>query len=416
MITDNQTIILADEHGPSFYLVDIEKFRKNFLNLLGAFKAYYPNTKIAYSYKTNYLPNLCAAVNQLGGYAEVVSSMEMELARRLHILDSNIFFNGPVKEVDVASSLLSNGGTVNIDSLNEFVSIVRWLEQAQVDLISLGIRCNFDVMEDANSRFGLDPESAEFEHIMNECIRHPRINLTGFHCHFASRAIESWISRATEMVAFLQQIPDKVFSGLKQVSMGGGMSGEMPDEMQRQFRHNIPAFEDYALAAAEPFAQLIKLRGEIGKPELIIEPGTALAANAVNFICSITSIKEIRGETVITTNGSVYNINPAPNRVNTPIKVIPRFRDRDVKSVSDARLVGFTCIETDCLYRGYSGQIAVGDLLRLEQVGAYSIVMKPPFILPNVAIIEFDRQTEKTRIIKRAETFDDVFSTYNLGE
>ena len=99
-----------------------------------------------------------------------------------------------------------------------------------------------------------------------------------------------------------------------------------------------------------------------------------------------------------------------------PIKVIPQCGDRDVKSVSDARLVGFTCIETDCLYRGFSGQIAVGDLLWLEQVGAYSIVMKPPFILPNVAIIEFDRQTEKTRIIKRAETFDDVFSTYILGE
>ena len=63
----------------------------------------------------------------------------------------------------------------------------------------------------------------------------------------------------------------------------------------------------------------------------------------------------------------------------------------------------------------FSGQIAVGDLLWLEQVGAYSIVMKPPFILPNVAIIEFDRRTDNTRIIKRAETFDDVFSTYNIG-
>ena len=102
------------------------------------------------------------------------------------------------------------------------------------------------------------------------------------------------------------------------------MSGEMPEEMQRQFCHDIPTFEEYALAAAKPFAQLIKLRGAIGKPELIIEPGTALAANVVNFVCSIASIKEIRGETVVTTTGSVYNINPAPNRINSPIKVIPQ--------------------------------------------------------------------------------------------
>jgi diaminopimelate decarboxylase len=415
MISDEQTLSLADVHGPSFYLVDSEKFRENFSKLLGAFKAHYPNTKIAYSYKTNYLPNLCAAVNQLGGYAEVVSNMEIELARRLHILDRNIFFNGPIKGAEAVSSLLENGGTVNIDSLDEFFTIVRWLEQAQVDQISLGIRCNFDILDDANSRFGLDPQSTDFKRILNECVGHPKINLTGFHCHFASRAIQSWISRATEMVKFLRQVPDEVFVALKQVSMGGGMSGEMPDEMQRQFGHSIPTFEEYALAAAEPFAQLVKRRGVNGGPELIIEPGTALAANVVNFVCSIASIKEIRNETVITTSGSVYNINPSINRINVPIKVIPRYSDRYVQSVSNARLVGFTCIETDCLYRGFSGEIAVGDLILLEQVGAYSIVMKPPFILPNVAIIEFDRRTEQTRILKRAETFDDVFSTYNMG-
>jgi diaminopimelate decarboxylase len=147
---------------------------------------------------------------------------------------------------------------------------------------------------------------------------------------------------------------------------------------------------------------------------LIIEPGTALAANVVNFICTVASIKDIRGETVVTTSGSVYNINPAPNRINVPIHVIPQSAERSVQTVSDARLVGFTCIETDCLYRGYSGQIAVGDLLRLEQVGAYSIVMKPPFILPNVAIVEFDSPSGQNRVIKRAETFDDIFATYNF--
>ena len=83
-------------------------------------------------------------------------------------------------------------------------------------------------------------------------------------------------------------------------------------------------------------------------------------------------------------------------------------------NVSNARIVGFTCIETDCLYRNFSGEISVGDFIAMEQVGAYSIVMKPPFILPNVAIIEYERQSGHTRVIKRAETFDDIFSTYNI--
>jgi len=413
MLLDKDILSLAEVHGHSFYLVDIEKFRENFAKLAGAFRVHYSNTKIAYSYKTNYLPNLCGAIDALGGYAEVVSSMEMKLAQRLGVADSNIFFNGPIKGFQSASSLLANGGTVNIDSPDEFASILKWLEHAPVEQISLGLRCNFDVMGEVNSRFGLDPTSDAFQAIMAQCISHPKINLTGFHCHFASRSIESWSSRAAEMVAFLEDVPDEVFAGLNQVSMGGGMSGEMPDEMQSQFTHQIPTFEEYALAAAVPFAKLVNKRG-IGEPELIIEPGTALAANVVNFICTVASIKDIRGETVVTTSGSVYNINPAPNRINVPIHVIPQSAERSVQTVSDARLVGFTCIETDCLYRGYSGQIAVGDLLRLEQVGAYSIVMKPPFILPNVAIVEFDSPSGQNRVIKRAETFDDIFATYNF--
>jgi diaminopimelate decarboxylase len=37
-------------------------------------------------------------------------------------------------------------------------------------------------------------------------------------------------------------------------------------------------------------------------------------------------------------------------------------------------------------------------------------VLKPPFILPNFPIIEWDG--EKTKVVKRKETFDDLFKTY----
>ena len=414
MLTNEQILGIAETHGDSFYLVDVEKFRENFSKLLNAFKRHYPKTKIAYSYKTNYLPNLCMVVDELDGYAEVVSSMEMNLARRLGVLDKNIFFNGPIKNLDAVCSLLENGGTVNIDSLDEFSTILSWLNAADVKKISLGIRCNYDVMEVVNSRFGLDPRSLEFTQIMKECISNPKINLTGFHCHFASRAIESWSSRSYEMIKFLETLDDEVFNGIKQISLGGGMSGEMPAEMEQQFKYKIPKFEEYANAASSQFSKFIGERSKGDLPELIIEPGTALAANVVSFVCSVASIKKVRDEQIVTSTGSIYNINPTTNRINVPLAIIPKGAKRNVMNVSNARIVGFTCIETDCLYRNFSGHISVGDLISFEQVGAYSIVMKPPFILPNVAIIEYERQSGHTRVIKRAETFDDVFSTYNI--
>ena len=80
--------------------------------------------------------------------------------------------------------------------------------------------------------------------------------------------------------------------------------------------------------------------------------------------------------------------------------------------MNDAYMGGYTCIENDYLYKNYCGSLAVGDFIVFDDVGSYSIVMKPPFILPNVAIIEPLGDGCTWRTIKRAETFEDIFSSY----
>ena len=79
-------------------------------------------------------------------------------------------------------------------------------------------------------------------------------------------------------------------------------------------------------------------------------------------------------------------------------------------------IVGYTCIEKDILYRGYTGKLSVGDFVVFHQAGSYSVVMKPPFILPNVPIIQLDSASSTGfKILKRQEFFDDVFATYRLN-
>ena len=91
----NSTVIenLRKEYGEAFYLLDSDQFRTNFLELKEAFSSIYPNFNIAYSYKTNYTPKFCKIVNELGGYAEVVSEMEMELALRCGVKHSRIIWS-----------------------------------------------------------------------------------------------------------------------------------------------------------------------------------------------------------------------------------------------------------------------------------------------------------------------------------
>jgi diaminopimelate decarboxylase len=71
---------------------------------------------------------------------------------------------------------------------------------------------------------------------------------------------------------------------------------------------------------------------------------------------------------------------------------------------------GFTCIESDYLYRHFTGDLAKGDMVVFGNVGSYSIVLKPPFILPNFPVIDISEGD--VEIIKRGETFDDLFHTF----
>lgn len=403
---------ISSSHGPSFYLLDAQRFQDNFNDLTKAFRAYYPQTTIAYSYKTNYIPRYCDLVSQLGGYAEVVSSMELMLATKLGIPASKIFFNGPYKEHQHVLSLLKSGGTVNVDSWQELQRIARSADQHTGEPFKLGLRCNFDVHDGVLSRFGFDTDSQCFLAALALIDGHAKLKLAGLHCHFATRTLDSWANRTRGMIDVLDRYFRERVGDLAHVSFGGGMYGHMPDDLKVQFPVAVPEFEDYALAAALPFARYLRELGSDHHPTLIIEPGTALVADALKYVCQVNSIKRVRGRTIVSLSGSVYNINPNPNRKNVPIEC---FADPDAQErtdISGAYLGGYTCIEGDYLYKHFNGSLAVGDFIVFDDVGSYSIVMKPPFILPNVAIVEPCPDGEHYTLIKRRETFDDIFSTY----
>lgn len=57
----------------------------------------YDNYIPGYSYKTNYAPHICKLVKSLGGYAEVVSDMELYVAKKIGYENSEIIYNGPCK-------------------------------------------------------------------------------------------------------------------------------------------------------------------------------------------------------------------------------------------------------------------------------------------------------------------------------
>lgn len=393
---------LRKEYGNAFYLLDSEQYRNNFIELRETFRKIYPNFNIAYSYKTNYTPKFCKIVNELGGYAEVVSEMELEIALRVGVKPNRIIWNGPIKNPKKLEEFLVAGGTDNIDSVEELEVVKNIAERHPDKTLNLGIRCNYEVNDGVVSRFGFDVDSEGFKKVLAFVTSTPNVHFINFQCHFAKRQIEYWPARAKGMVELIDRlgiIPERI-------DIGGGLFGKMADSLKAQFTNEIPDYQAYAEAAARVFAEYFADKDV--KPELLIEPGSAVVGDCMKFVGTVKTIKNIRGKWFATILGSQKNISMTG--INPPMEVIAMGGEQ--KEYENMDIVGFTCIEGDVLYHNYNGKLAHEDAIVISNCGSYSLVMKPPFILPNFPVLDICE--EKTEVIKRGEVFDDLFHTFNF--
>lgn len=389
---------IKSKYGDAFYILDSEQFKKNFQELKDAFSRIYSNFNIAYSYKTNYIPKLCKIVNELGGYAEVVSEMEMELALRIGVEPKNIIWNGPIKNPIELERFLKLGGVANIDSLDDLKIVERIVDSNPNINFNLGIRVNYEVGDGVISRFGFDVNSDDFIECLKFFKMTSNVTLINIQCHFAKRNVEYWPARAKGMIELIERI------GIvpRRIDLGGGLFGKMADSLKKQFSVDIPGYDSYAIAAATVFKEKFGNNG----PELIIEPGSALVGDCMKFVGTVKTIKQVNGKWFASVLGSQKNISMG--RVNPPIEII--HMGEKTKKYENLDLVGFTCIEGDVIYKNYTGELAKEDAVVISNCGSYSVVMKPPFILPNFPVLDvYDGNVE---LIKRKETFDDIFQTY----
>lgn len=393
---------LQKEHGDAFYVLDSALFKQNYADMMREFSSLYANFNIAYSYKTNYTPKLCKLVDSMGGYAEVVSEMELELAERLGVRPEKIIWNGPVKSRDVMERFLLSGGTVNLDSMEDLRLATEIAARHDGKKMNVGIRCNYDVGDGVVSRFGFDVDGGDFEEAMNVIQKSDVLHLKNFQCHFARRQLAYWPARVKGMLALLDRVgfvPDRI-------DLGGGMYGNMPEDLKKQLGGSISSYRDYAGVAAGMFAE--KFAKAEFQPELVVEPGSALVGDCMKFVATVKSIKSVRGKIFATLLGSQKNISMSG--VNPPIEVLNM--GNDGRYYSDVTMTGYTCIESDVLVTGYNGYLSVGDVVIFSNCGSYSLVMKPPFILPNFPVLDIG--SGAWEVVKECENFDDIFHTFSF--
>lgn len=398
---------LYEKYGESFYILDSSIFSKNYDEFLSEFKKFYPKSNIGYSYKTNYAPIFCKIVKEKGGFAEVVSNMEYEHAENIGVITENIIVNGPYKSQEELKKYFSNGSIVNIDSFSEFEKIEKLASENKSIKFGIGIRCNFDIGKSYVSRFGIDVDSEKFNSILYSINNIDNLSLRGVHSHFPDRDLESYSSRVKCLLKLLDRLKD---INLEYIDIGGGYFGKMSESLKSQFSVKVPSYNEYAEITAKAISNFYANFPESKKPLLFLEPGSALVADSMKFVAKIIDIKNIRGKSIAMSTGSRFNIGLISSQVNMPLSVIEK-KCSTGNYYKDIDISGYTCIESDYLYRGYNGKLDIGDYIIFDNVGSYSIVFKPPFIMPNVPIIDISEDNYMC-LIKRIETTEDIFKTY----
>lgn len=392
---------LADRWGPSYFLLDTDRFRSNLTRLVDAFRRWYPQSRFGYSYKTNYTPALCRIVDEMGGSAEVVSAMEYEAARRIGVDPRRIIFNGPLKSEDDLWRALCEGARVNIDSPSQ----IRAMEQLAPRLeepVEVGVRVTFALEGAAPSRFGFDADANDAAEAIAALDALPGVGVRGLHCHFSTRrrSVADYRQISTKMV----ELSDRLFmTPPASVDIGGGFFSEMPGELAEQFSAPIPTYEEYAEAAARPFSDAF---GDDG-PELFIEPGVSVTADTMSFVARVVDVRRVGPRRIAVVAGSVHNIKPTLNTLDLPARAVvdPTAGDR---TPGPHEVVGYTCMEHDLLHSGLDASLGEGDFVVFSNVGAYTVVMKPPFIRGAPAVLD----ARDFSILRRADTTEDLFGAF----
>lgn len=411
METYQELAELAQHHGSPYYIFDRENFIRNFKDIRAAFTQHYPRVTIGYSYKTNYIPYLCRLVKDLGGYAEVVSRLELDLALKIGCAPSEIIYNGPIKGADDIAFALSYGIIVNIDTIRELEFVTQIARQQPETSFRIGLRINISLVDSQGTshlqnelpsgRFGFSDNALKAA--VRQLKEFPNVQVWSLHGHTSSSNRSLWGYRT--IATKLAEVGERYFpESIEFLNVGGGFYGRSAPSMGLT---DAPTFDDYAEAICDVLDQYPWIKDR--QPRLVIEPGMAVAADTMSFITQVFEVKRIGNERLAVVDGSIFNVKPTMHQRNHPHSIIKKELGTGPKVLYS--IVGATCMEKDRLLQEIeSAEIEREDFIRIENVGAYTVVMTPPFI--NLAPPIVVRGPKGYKAIRRRQDFNDIFSSY----
>jgi len=396
-----------------YFLFDTQKFTNNIISFEKSLKSIWSNSIIAYSIKTNYTPGICMLARELNCYGEAVSTMELELVKKLKFPFGRSIFNGPLKSQDDMKLAIDLGSIINLDSLQQIYDFLD-LPQELKDNAIIGLRLNVDLGKNKIAsgetipRFGIPDNEIS---IAVQTLTKRNIQIQSLHGHASSsdRKPENYSFISNYLIKTVEQYK---LINIKYLDVGGGFYGSVPDIWGMQ---DIPSYQDYADAIFKPLlaSDLFKKL----KPNVIIEPGMSVVADTMSYITSVVSKKTILEKNILGMDGNYFDVRPTLHQKPLPFSVVFSKNDSEEKAILKTyTLTGSTCMERDILLKdvSISENIEIGDQVIIENLGAYTNVLSPNFINYACPIYSIS-ENGSYNTLRNTQSFDEFFTSYNFN-
>ena len=403
---------IAAEAGTPLYVYSAATLLEHYRRIEEAFAELRPT--ICYSIKSLANVHILKLLAAAGSGFDVVSGGEIARAARAGADMSKVVFAGVGKtDREINEAIAAGIGVFNVESEAEFENLSRLAAAAGVK-VRAALRVNPDVYDPRTHRytrtgrketkFGVDIERAErfFERFGRDA--HARLDMIHLHIGSPIYSAEPYVAAITRTMELAEKLRAKGFE-VKALDIGGGYAADYEEGAS-------PLAADYA----REIVPLLVGRGL----EVFIEPGRQISCNAGLLVAKVLYVKQGGDRKFIIVDAAMTDlIRPAlyeaehfiyPVRLGEGAEAPPRKLDFAPPGGEKADVVGGVCESSDFLAKDrILPPMRRGELLAVFSAGAYGFVMSSQYnSRPRAA--EVLVQGREWRVIRRRETYDDLFA------
>ena len=405
---------LAARFGTPLYVYDAETIRSRIAAYRRALAAYPGATRLTYASKAFQCPALARLMTAAKVGLDVASAGEIFIARRGGAKPVDMHMHGNNKTpLDLSEALNAGVGRIVVDHSAE-LDLLAKMAAGRPRPVKIWLRITPDVAVEthhrytvtgtAGSKFGFAPEEAGAvaSRIIEGTGRWSPLQLTGLHVHLGShfhddRPVAEAIDRLLDLSARLH---DRYRWRLEELCPGGGWG--------------VPYHPADPPMPVEPFVTGLVgaiaagcRRRNLSLPELILEPGRSLVAQAGVALYTVGARKVIPGvRTYVSIDGGLAdNPRPALYQVRYTAVLANRANEAEIETVAVA---GPYCESGDILIQAVDLPVAEpGDILAVPVSGAYQLSMGSNYnaaLRPAVVFID----AGEVKPVQRRETLEDL--------